>query len=140
MHSGDGERLHSAQRKRFWGILGALALVGFAGGFVGIVVTDVSEGAKFPAWTRPVAAVGVVIVAILAALGSWKFFTDVDEVEVADNLWGSLIGFYWYAILFPSWWALNKLGRVPEIDHWAIFFSSMAVALIAYFYRKWRLR
>lgn len=140
MRPGEGERLHSERRKRFWIIIGGLALIGAAGGFVGGLVLDHAEGADVPAWTTPVAAIGVVLVALAAAIGSWKFFTDVDEVEVTDNLWGSLIGYYWYAILLPSWWALNKLGQVPEVDHWAIFFSSMAVALAVYFYRKWRLR
>jgi hypothetical protein len=61
-------------------------------------------------------------------------------VEVADNLWGSLIGFYTYAILFPAWWALNKLRQVPEPDQWAIFVISMVAALAVYAYRKWQSR
>ena len=47
-----------------------------------------------------VGAIGVVVLAIGAAYGSWRFFTSVDEVEVADNLWASLIGFYAYASSF----------------------------------------
>ena len=139
MQPGEGERLHAAKRKRFWAILGGLAVVGLAGGFVGTLVLEHADGGQVPEWTTPVAAVGVIIVALLAAAGSWKFFVDVDELELADNLWGSLVGYYWYAILFPAWWALNKLGQVPDVDHWAIFFSSMIVALAVYFYRKWRL-
>ena len=140
MQPGEGERLHAARRKRFWLILGALALVGGAGGFVGGLVLERAEHDDLPAWTSSAVAIGVILVAFFAAVFSWKFFTDVDEVEVADNLWGSLIGFYWYAILFPSWWALNKLGHAPAVDHWAIFGSSMIVALAVYVYRKWRLR
>ena len=139
MQPGDGERLHSERRKRFWIILGFLALIGAAGGLVGGLVLEQAGGTALPGWTKTLAAIGVVFVALAAAVGSWKFFADVDEVEVADNLWGSLIGFYWYAILFPSWWALNKLRQAPEVDHWAIFGSSMLVALAVYFYRKWRL-
>ena len=139
MQPGEGERLHNERRKRFWIILAGLGLIGAAGGFVGGVVMEHAKGAALPGWTTSVAAIGVVLVALAAAIGSWKFFVDVDEVEVADNLWGSLIGFYWYAILFPSWWALNKLGQVREVDHWAVFASSMFVALAVYFYRKWRL-
>ncbi len=140
MQPGEGERLHAARRKRFWLILGSLALVGGAGGFVGGLVLESAERDDLPAWTSGAAAIGVILVALLAAVFSWKFFTDVDEVEVADNLWGSLIGFYWYAILFPSWWALNQLGHAPDVDHWAIFGSSMIAAMAVYFYRKWRLR
>ena len=78
----------------------------------------------------------MVLVAIGVAYGSWRFFTSVDEVEIADNLWGSLVGFYLYAILFPSWWALHKLGQVPEPNDWAILFASMFTALAVYGYRK----
>ena len=141
MQPGEGERLHAARRRRFWLIIGGLALIGAAAGFVSGFVTGHAEGAAMLSPTAAtVAAAGVIIVAFLAAYGSWRFFVSVDEVEVADNLWGSLIGFYWYAILFPAWWALNKIGRAPELDHWLIYGSSMVVALAAYFYRKWQTR
>ena len=136
----DGEKLHAERRKRFWRTLGGLAIIGALAGAVGQGAIELSKGGPLPEWTATAGAAGVILVAILVILGSWRFFVTVDEVELADNLWGSLIGFYWYAILFPSWWALNKLGWAPALDHWAIFISAMIVSFAVYLYRKWRLR
>ena len=136
----EGERLHSERRKRFWRILGGLAVLGFITGVVGQFALSISESgeADWPAWAPVAGTIGVVLVAVAVAYCSWRFFLSVDEVEVADNLWGSLIGFYVYAILFPAWWALNKLGQVAAPNHWAIFAASMFSALAVYAYRKVR--
>ena len=139
---GEGERLHSERRKRFWRILGGLAAIGFVTGAVAQFALDVSESGHtdWPAWAPAAGAIGVVVVALAVAYGSWRFFVSVDEVEVADNLWGCLIGFYVYAILFPAWWALNKLGQVPEANDWVVFFAAMLSSLAVYVYRKVRYR
>lgn len=136
--TGEGERLHAARRRRFWLLLGGLALIGAAGGFVKEMITAQAGGATLSPGMAIFAAAAVIIVAVLAAGGSWHFFRNVDEVEVADNLWGSLIGFYAYVILLPVWWALSKLGFTPAPDQWVIYITSMAVAVAAYFYRKFR--
>ena len=134
---GEGERLHSERRKRFWFAIGGLAAIGFVGGMVGGYIRHAGESGdgSTMAW---LAASAVVAVAIAALIASWKFFANVDEVEVADNLWGSLVGFYAYATLLPVWWALSKLGLVGQPDHWAIYGASMIVAVATYGYRKWR--
>ena len=141
MNAGEGERLYAAQRKRFWMTIGALAFVGGLVGILGGFIWNFGDG---PATLSPelIAAVsiGVIIAAVLTAYGSWRYFVSVDEVEVADNLWGSLIGFYAYSILFPTWWALWKLDQVSEPDDWSIFFTAMFVALAAYGWRKWQSR
>ena len=141
MTHGEGERLHAARRRRFWLLIGALGLIGFLGGIVsGFVMAHEEAGPGGSPTALSLAAAAVVLVALLAAIGSWRFFVSVDEVEVADNLWGSLIGFYAYALLLPSWWALHQLERAPEPDHWAIYAISMLVALGAYAFRKWQSR
>jgi uncharacterized membrane protein len=137
--AGEGERLYAQQRRSFWTLLGGLAAIGAVAGFVGAFVMLHVEGGASPQMLT-LAAAGIIIVALLSAYGSWRFFVSVDELELADNLWGSLIGFYAYAILFPVWWALNKIGRAPEPDDWAIYVTSVAVALAAYGFRKWRNR
>jgi uncharacterized membrane protein len=137
---GEGERLHSERRKKFWRILGGLAAIGFVTGAVGQFAISVSEHgqANWPSWAPLAGTIGVIIVAIAVAYGSWRFFVSVDEVEVADNLWACLIGFYVYAILFPAWWALHKLGQVPEVNDWAVFMAAMLSSLAVYGYRKIR--
>lgn len=142
MDRGEGERLHAARRRRFWATIGALGLIGAAGGYMWgyIQVQADAGGGPYSPEVATFGSIGILVLAILAAFGSWRFFVSVDEVEVADNLWGSLIGFYAYAILFPSWWAMAAIGAAPEPDDWLIFGTSMAVAVVAYFYRKWRFR
>ena len=140
MGAGEGERLHAARRRRFWLILGGLALIGAIGGFVGGFVTGFSDAggpANSPEFAY-LGAAGVALTAVLMIYGSWKFFVGVDEVELADNLWGSLIGFYAYAILLPAWWALAKLNLVREPNHWVIYGASLGIARAAYLYRTWR--
>ena len=142
MVKGEGERLHDRRRRNFWKVLGALALLGGVIGFLSGAVKGYADasGAQIDPILMQAGAVGVVLAALLAIYFSWKFFVSVDEVEVADNLWASLIGFYAYGILFPLWWSLEKLQVAPAPDHWLIYGISMIAALIAYGYRKWRLR
>ena len=71
---------------------------------------------------------------------SWRFFTSVDEVEVTDNLWASLIGFYVYGFAFPTWWALSWLDAAPEPEDWILYAAAMLSATAAYGVRKWRSR
>lgn len=139
---GEGERLYAQRRRRFWLIIFGLCLIGLIGGFLSGFVAGFADARH--ATAEPLygtfAAVGAVLLAIAAAVGSWRYFAHVDEVEVADNLWGSLIGFYAYAILFPLWWALWKLEKAPEPQDWTILAVVMVVSLLAYGIRKWRAR
>ena len=142
MERGEGERLHAERRRRFWTLLGVLALIGAISGFIGgfMVGHQDASGIALSPSLLTLAAAGVVLVAILVAYFSWRFFVTVDEVELADNLWGSLIGFYVYAILFPAWYAMYKLGKAPEPDDWLIFGAAMITASVAYGFRKWQSR
>ena len=139
---GEGERLHAKRRRQFWIILGWLFVLGAVGGFfTGFFAgfTDASGGVVNPT-LQALAGVGILVFAAAAAFGSWRFFVSVDEVEVADNLWASLIGFYAYAILFPTWWALWKARLADEPNQWAIYGAAMLIATAAYAFRKWQSR
>ena len=142
MNRGEGERLHARRQRKFWLTLAALAGVGGLCGFIAGFVKGFADGGNkaVEPWLLQLGVAGVVLGAVLAAYFSWRFFATVDEVEVADNLWGSLIGFYVYAILLPSWWALDKLTVAPPPDHWLIYGLSMITAVAVYAYRKWRMR
>lgn len=136
---GEGERLHAQRRRRFWTILGGLFVLGGVAGFASGFLAGFND-ARQGGWSAylTVGTIGIFVLAVGAAYGSWRFFKNVDEVEVADNLWSSLVGFYAYGILFPSWWALNRLGQAPEPDGWLIFGASMITAVGVYLYRKLR--
>jgi hypothetical protein len=139
---GEGERLHAQRRRRFWTILAWLFVLGLVGGFFTGFTAGFTEarGGEISPALRAGGGVGILLLALAAAYGSWRFFVSVDEVEVADNLWASLIGFYAYAISFPTWWALWKTRLVDEPNHWAIYGAAMLIATAAYSYRKWQSR
>ena len=142
MEVGEGERLHAARARRFWKIVGMLAFAGGLGGFVSGFAAGYADGSgrPLPEWMLTTGAVGIVVSVIVGAYASWRYFAAVDEVEVADNLWSSLIGFYIYGFLFPAWWLLNWLGRAPEPSGWIIYATVLVSALAAYGVRKWRSR
>ena len=131
MNRGVGERLHARRQRRFRLTLAALAGVGGLCGFIAGFVKGFADGGNkaVEPWLLQLGVAGVVLGAVLAAYFSWRFFATVDEVEVADNLWGSLIGFYVYAILLPSWWALDKLTVAPPPDHCRLCLSQVAHAM-----------
>jgi hypothetical protein len=142
MQPGEGERLHAERRQRFWKMLGALAACGAVAGFFGGLAMGYGDGggARHLPLMRTIGAVSLLIGMIAAAYGSWRFFQQVDELEIADNLWGSLVGFYIYALLFPTWWMLAKLERAPEPNDWIIYAASMIGGVAVYAYRKWQQR
>jgi len=139
---GEGEQLHARRRRKFWIILGSLALLGAIAGFFSGFTVGLADakGAEVSAGMRALGAAGILLLAAATAFGSWKFFTSVDEVEVADNLWASLIGFYAYAILFPAWWLLARIRLIGSPDEWVIYGVAMLTATAAYLYRKWQSR
>ena len=142
MQPGDGERLHNERRKRLWRTICILVAAGAIGGLInGLVMRDGQGSSQdIPDAWRTIAGAGIVLGAIVAAYGSWRFFKVVDEVEVADNLWGSLVGYYVYALALPTWFGLAWLNLAPPVDHWLIFFASIATSLAVYGWRKWLAR
>jgi hypothetical protein len=139
---GEGERLHEQRRRRFWIILGSLFAIGLAAGFLSGFAAGFIDGSRGGGTLglKIFGAAGVALLAVATVYGSWRFFRSVDEVEVTDNLWGSLIGLYTYAILFPAWWALSKIGLAVPPDQWLIYGVTMIGATAAYAYRKWQSR
>ena len=139
---GEGERLHAQRRRRFWIILGWLLAIGAIAGFLSGVVAGFIDGRRGEGTVGLTifGTAGVAVLVIGTIYGSWRFFTSVDEVEIADNLWASLIGFYAYAILFPAWWALSEIKVTTAPDQWVIYGVALLTASAAYLYRKWQSR
>lgn len=143
MLEGEGERLERSRRRRYWRVLVGLAAGGMAVGFVfGFV-----SGHRDVPLDQAVAAVpdGAVIALLAFAIatftyGCWAFLQSIDEVDLADNLWGSTASYYTYAILFPSWWVLGQAGISSAPNHWTIFVVSLVAGLAVYGFRKWRAR
>lgn len=143
MQLGEGERMEAMRRRRFWTVLGAIMVLGMLCGIAAGYVTA-HEGVPIDqAWAvmPDGLAVAVVAAALVAFnLGCWAFVRAIDEVELADNLWASTVGYYVYAMLFPAWWALAQAGVTQGPNHWLIFTASLGAGLAYYFWRKWRAR
>jgi hypothetical protein len=140
MERGEGERLLAARRRRFWGWLATLGLLGgIAGGISGFITGH--EDIGMDAITAlPLAAkygiVGVLVAAFLA--GCVGYYRAIDELEIMDNLWSSTASYYVFAILIPAWWLLWKMEAAPEPNVWVIFFAALAAGLGVYGWRKWQ--
>lgn len=138
---GAGERQEQARRRRFLTIVAALCGMGAVVGSVGGYLFARSELTGQPVGVSPLIAWAAVIAAVLAfAYGCWVYYKTIDEVDLVDNLWGSTAGFYAYAVLFGSWFALDFVDAAPSINHVAIFWVSLTFAGLVYVYRKWRAR
>ena len=140
--TGEGERLERERRKKFWRLIGILAGAGAIAGFIFGFVIGAGEvtGEPLSATARSIAAAAIVVANLAGVYFSWRFFMTVDEVEVRDNLWASLIGFYVYGFAFPTWWALSWLKVAPEPNAWILYAAAMLSATAAYGVRKWRSR
>jgi hypothetical protein len=143
MQLGEGELRERARRRRFWTVIGCIAAAGMLTGFVSGFFAGYNQVPPDQVWASVPdgLAIGFVAAALIAFnIGCWAFVRSIDEVELVDNLWGSTVGFYIYAMLFPAWWVLSEAGVVAEPKHWFIFAASLGAGGIAYLWRKWRAR
>ena len=143
MSKSEGERLEQGRRRKFWRIIGFVLVAGMiVGGVTGYVGAhnEVPIEQTFTAMPDATVIALVLLGAAAFTYGCWAFMKAIDEVELADNLWGSTAGYYAYSVLFPSWWVLGQAEITTEPNHWAIFFLSLAAGSAVYVYRKWRAR
>ncbi len=61
----------------------------------------------------------------------------VDEQEEAAYRFGALIAMYAFWFIAPVWWLLWRGGMLPEIDGIALYFMTIFVALIVWFWKKY---
>ena len=68
------------------------------------------------------------------------YFQKVDELDLADNLWASLMGLYFYFAALPVWWVVNEAGLTRYPNQWTIYIATLAFTFAAYLARKlgWR--
>lgn len=134
---GFGEARAAAKRVRLWSIIFLLTGAGALSGLLWAVVEDfalVDGVSSIP----PALGWAVVILFNLLILGgSWLFLRGVDELGIADNLWANTVGLYIYVCLFPSWWALHRIGAATEPHSWAIFTLTLVATMLTYGWRKW---
>lgn len=132
-----GEQKHNSRRKSFVRYLVIALLAALVIGFGNGILVGMAVDGTLPA------AVVVALVIIMAVGFIWfcfDYFKRIDELDLADNLWASVIGLYAYVMAFPSWTWLHDAGLVGPPDQWAIWVGTIAVATIAYLARKLGLR
>ena len=142
MTMGEGERLESQRRRRLMTTILAFSAVAMVTGFASGFLQGQADATGNPIDPTARTAVAITICAVLiaGAFASWRFFRTADEVEVADNLWASLVGFYVYGFGFPAWWMLASLKVAPGPDHFIIYAAAIVSAAATYAIRKWRSR
>jgi hypothetical protein len=79
-------------------------------------------------------AIGVIVPAITLY---WHKHA-VDEQEEAAYRFGALIAIYAFWFIAPVWWLLWRGGILPEVNGIALYFMTTFVALIVWFWKKYR--
>ena len=135
---GAGEAADRARRRGINAITAALML---AGGLVGAIVLISGQGngdllhVRMPAGWAIAAA--VILVASIA-IGSLVFLARVDEVELRDNAFASMVALYAYMTGYAGWFLLWRGQVVPEPSHQWLFAATFAVNILAYLWKKLR--
>ena len=125
-------------QRRYGRILGGLMIGGgLTGGVVGLMLA-VNDFNATGARMQILAVVAVIAFIVTVSVGSWKYFTTVDELEVDANKWAGLVGINFYAMLWICWWALGMVELTPAPNGNAVFLLTMAVALITFLWRRFR--
>ncbi|MFB0611463.1 hypothetical protein [Aurantiacibacter poecillastricola] len=132
-----GEARLKSRRARFY----RFCALGFAGG----IVTGFATGFASDLYAEGVVPTWVLYLFWALALAGFAWFTveyfrRVDELDVMDNLWASLVALYFYLVALPSWWLFHDMELVPEVNHVAIYLATAAAYFIIYGVRKLGLR
>jgi hypothetical protein len=116
-----GERRAKARTRRYWLIVGALALAGFIPGFLlGFVEGDglIGEGAVWPAWLSILLAV---IFVASVSIGAIFLHRNMDELQRRQNERATAAAAGVYVLAYPVWFVLWMGDLVPEPSHWMLF-------------------
>jgi hypothetical protein len=138
-----GERVPRRERMNnriIWGY-------GIFGGIIGLTLalTGNMEAANEPSPfasgpMSPMLAV-ILAVAIGVVLPAITFYWHkhvVDEQEDAAYRAGALIAIYAFWFVAPVWWFLWRGGILPQPDGVALYFMTAFIALIVWFWKKYR--
>ncbi len=140
--TGVGERKLRDSRKRFRKLVWMGLGIGVALGMTAGIVTGYSQAAQ-RAGDSGIGWLAWPVLIISAAIFAWysrTYFRRIDELDLLDNLWASLIGLYAFVMLFPALAMLHEIGQVgpPRVE--PLWWATIAAAAIAYGWRKLRHR
>lgn len=138
-HSLGEQALHD-RRRQFWrmvrnALLASLGVGVLIGLVVGVSVALNERGGADVRWVLwPVSAAALVGFAQFTRY----YFTRVDELDLQDNLWSSLIGLYFFICAMPGWAMMHRVGQAPPVDAWWLWGATLIVTAAAYGWRKWQ--
>ncbi len=123
-----------------------VAAFAVAGGLMGVVLAVSGDlGSQNPdIFSSGPIAPGIAIalalvIGIIMPFGSWYWHMRViDEQESQAYRSGALLAVYAFWIGAPVWWLLWRGGLAPQPDGIALYLMTIFIALIVWFYEKYR--
>jgi hypothetical protein len=91
-----------------------------------------------PALPPAVVWIGVGLIAVAAGTLTVVSIRRADEVEISDQLWSGFVGLQVFAIGAPCWEMLAAEDAAPPVDRFAVYFTTTAVTLVTYLWRRFR--
>ena len=86
-----------------------------------------------------IAIILAVAIGVLLPILSWYWHARVvDEQEEAAYRTGALLAIYAFWFVAPSWWLLWRGGILPAPDGAALYMMTTFIALIVWFWKKYR--
>jgi hypothetical protein len=115
---------------------GLIAVAMMAGGGDSSGASGIFSNAPLP----PALALGLaaIVLILMPAISAYWHLRVIDEQEAKAYGNGALTAFYTYIVGAPGWWLLWRGGWVPAPDGIAIYLIVIAVALIGWFWSKYR--
>ena len=111
----------------------AALVVGMVSGLAAFLVDD----QVMPGWVLIVGWIAAVVAMIWFTR---DYFRRIDELDLLDNLWSSMIGLYFFIIAYGTWFVFDLAGMAGEPDSQALFVLTLTATFAAYGLRKlgWR--
>jgi hypothetical protein len=138
LDQGPGEAAESANRKRWFRLLGtSMALGAISGGLIAYTIfrDGGADAAALPVWIAALLSAGWLV---LMGYGAWYYETQVDELERNANYYGYAIGGGLLLLLYPVWYAFWWAGELPEPSHEVLMAALLVAALAGYLWKKYR--
>jgi len=128
-------KLRARERRRFT-LSVTLLLLGFLLG-LGVGLGSARDG-RLPALPPAVVWIGVGLIAVAAGTLTVVGIRRADEVEISDQLWSGFVGLQVFAIGAPCWEMLAAAEVVPPVNRYVVYFTTIAVSLATYLWRRFR--
>lgn len=128
-------KLRARERRRFT-LSVMLLLLGFLLG-LGVGLGSARDG-RLPALPPALLWIGVGLIATAAGTLTLVWLRRADEVEIADQLWSGFVGLQVFLIGAPCWEMLTAAEAAPPVNRYVVYFTTTAVTLATYLWRRFR--